>query len=309
MDAGGFRNRLRAAKELIDYRVRPSLSDPSHLVVLTFHRIASRDVAVAELQRLRQVATPVSLDAVLDANAGGEPLPRGAVLVTIDDGHPSVVHAAGVFAELAVPAVCFVVSDLIDTNTPFWWDEVVALTAQGATAEGCEGRGGMDLVNDLKRVPDARRRAVLAELRTQAKAPVEVEQITHGDLGVLQDAGIAIGGHSASHPILTRCDDEVLAHEVRSCRERLTQLLGSAPRSFAYPGGGVDDRVVAATELAGWEVAFAWDHRVSDFPFPNLHQISRVKANLGSGRSRMALMATGRHHSLVVPNPHPTRAS
>lgn len=284
--------------DLLADRLRGTRPDPSRLVVLTFHRVHSLDAAAAELRRLREVAVPVSLQRVLAANAGDDELPPEAVLVTLDDGHPSVVDAAPVFASLGVPAVCFVVSDLIDTHTPFWWDEIIALTARGASAPGFDGRAGMDLVNDLKRVPDARRREVLLDLRAQVSSPVEVRQLTSDDLRSLEDAGITVGGHSATHPILTQCDDETLEREVGSCRDRLEQLLGSPPRSFAYPGGGVDGRVVDATRRAGWEVAFSWDHRVSPFPFPDLHRISRVKANLGSGRSRLSLLATGRHSSL-----------
>ena len=79
------------------------------------------------------------------------------------------------------------------------------------------------------------------------------------------------------------------------------------PRSFAYPGGAVDDRAVAATVAAGWEAAFTWDHQVSPFPFPDRHRIARVKANLGSGRSRLALLATGRHASLRPPTARSAR--
>lgn len=300
MQAGAL---WRAASDVVVDRLRPIHRDPNHIVVLTFHRVDSLDAAASELKRLRKVAVPVSLDRVLAANAGEEELPPGAVLVTLDDGHYSVVDAAPLFAELEVPAVCFVVSDVVDTTTPFWWDEIMALTDRGAIASGSPDRIGMDLVNDLKRVSDDHRRAVLSELRSQLAAPIEVRQLTQGDLHVMQAAGITVGGHTASHPILPSCDDARLDHELTSCRARLTELLGRVPRSFAYPGGGVDDRVAEATRRAGWEAAFSWSHEVSPFPFPDLHRISRVKANLGSGRTRLSLLATGRHRSLHAARP------
>ncbi len=289
---------VRAATDVVHDRLVPVRDQPTKLPILTFHQVDVAEDAVADLRRLIEVANPVSLDRVLEANAGGDPLPKNAVLVTIDDGHHTVLEVAPAFAELGVPAICFVVTSVIDTCTPFWWNEVVELADRGARSSATPDLSGMDLVNRLKRVPDQERRAVLAELRTQVGTPVEMRQMTSAELRWLVNLGIDIGGHSVSHPLLNRCTDAVLAHEVTACRTQLTEILGATPRSFAYPGGGLDDRVVAATKAAGWEVAFSWDHAVSAFPFTDLHRISRVKAGLGSGRSRLALLATGRHRSL-----------
>ena len=287
-----------AISDMARDRLVPVRDVPTRLTILTFHRIESLDELVEDLGRLRQVSTPVSLDQVLAANAGGDPLPKNAILVTLDDGHHSVVDGGPIFAELAVPAVCFIVSSLIDSSTPFWWDEVAGLTDRGARSEACPQLAGLDLVNYLKQQPDEQRRAVLAELRTQVNVPIEARLMTSTEVRQLVGFGIDMGGHSVTHPLLTQCTDEVLRQEVTDCRAELTALLGTTPRSFAYPGGQVNDRVEAATRDAGWEVAFAWDHAMSPFPFPNPHRISRVKAGMGSGRSRLALLATGRHPSL-----------
>jgi peptidoglycan/xylan/chitin deacetylase (PgdA/CDA1 family) len=220
------------------------------------------------------------------------------VLVTFDDGHHSVADSAPVLAEAGVPALCFVVSHLVGTDTPFWWDEVVALGERGARWPGAGPDAGMDLVNHLKTRPDAERRAVLDDLRSQVDEPVVARQLTADDLRAMEAAGVAIGGHSATHPILTRCDDDVLRDEVGGCRTRLAELLGRPPAAFAYPSGGEDDRVVAAVAEAGWELAFAWDHRVTHLPFADPLRISRVRSNVGSGRARLALLALRRHRSL-----------
>ena len=287
-----------AISDMVRDRLVPVRDVPDRLTILTFHRVESLDELVEDLGRLCQVSTPVSLDQVLAANAGGDPLPKNAVLVTLDDGHHSVIDGGPIFAELGVPAVCFVVSSLIDSCTPFWWDEVVALTERSARSEVRPDLAGLDLVNHLKQQPDTVRRDVLAELRTQVNVPIEARQMTTAEMRQLVSYGIDMGGHSVTHPLLTRCANDVLRQEVTDCRAELTALLGTTPRSFAYPGGQVDDRVEAATKAAGWEVAFAWDHAMSRFPFPHPHRISRVKSGMGSGRSRLALLATGRHPSL-----------
>jgi peptidoglycan/xylan/chitin deacetylase (PgdA/CDA1 family) len=280
------------------HRARRDRPGDGSLAVLTFHRVGDRRVLADDLAQLRRVSTPVPLDAVRAAHRGDEALPAGAVLVTFDDGHHSVADAAPVLAGAGVPAVCFVVSHLVGTDTPFWWDEVVELGARGARWAGDGPDDGMDLVNHLKTRPDGERRAVLDDLRGQVAEPVVARQLTPAELHDMEAAGIAVGGHSATHPILPRCPDDVLAAEVGDCRTRLAELLGRAPTAFAYPSGGEDDRVVAAVAAAGWELGFAWDHRVATVPFADPLRIARARSNVGSGRARLALLALRRHPSL-----------
>jgi len=50
-------------------------------------------------------------------------------LVTFDDGERSVIEkGAPVLDELSIPCLLFVVAGLLDTDTPFWWEEVAALS-------------------------------------------------------------------------------------------------------------------------------------------------------------------------------------
>jgi peptidoglycan/xylan/chitin deacetylase (PgdA/CDA1 family) len=55
--------------------------------------------------------------------------------------------------------------------------------------------------------------------------------------------GIEIGGHSATHPWLTRISGEAAAAEIDECRREIADRLGAAPESFAYPYGESDARV------------------------------------------------------------------
>jgi glycosyltransferase involved in cell wall biosynthesis/peptidoglycan/xylan/chitin deacetylase (PgdA/CDA1 family) len=51
------------------------------------------------------------------------------------------------------------------------------------------------------------------------------------------ERGIEFGGHSDTHADLSLATDEILQREVKKCRERLMDLLGLEPCSFAYPFG------------------------------------------------------------------------
>ena len=68
------------------------------------------------------------------------------------------------------------------------------------------------------------------------------------------------GGHSHTHPILSRLSREECERELRTCRDRLVAETGRAPRYFAYPNGGPEDFDAQTQELLrrhGFAVAFA----------------------------------------------------
>ncbi|WP_175409559.1 polysaccharide deacetylase family protein, partial [Streptomyces sp. TRM64462] len=73
----------------------------------------------------------------------------------------------------------------------------------------------------------------------------------------LAAAGTEIGGHTHTHPQLDQLDDARLRYETVRCREILTEELGTAPVSFAYPYGYSDRRVRRAVRAAGYTQALA----------------------------------------------------
>ncbi|MFF0365273.1 polysaccharide deacetylase family protein [Streptomyces fungicidicus] len=73
----------------------------------------------------------------------------------------------------------------------------------------------------------------------------------------LAGAGVEIGGHSHSHPQLDQLDDRPLRSELTLCREIVSDQLGSAPASFAYPYGYSSRRVRRAVRETGYAQALA----------------------------------------------------
>ena len=83
----------------------------------------------------------------------------------------------------------------------------------------------------------------------------ELTPMAWGELRELASHGWEIGSHTCTHPRLTKVDDETLERELRVSRAELEQNLEARCRSIAYPYGDHDDRVVRATEAAGYEAA------------------------------------------------------
>jgi peptidoglycan/xylan/chitin deacetylase (PgdA/CDA1 family)/GT2 family glycosyltransferase len=72
----------------------------------------------------------------------------------------------------------------------------------------------------------------------------------------MQQSGFDFGSHTLTHPWLPDLSDTDLRREVRESKHRLEDMLGTEITSFAYPFGGVDQRVRAAVAEAGYRLAF-----------------------------------------------------
>jgi peptidoglycan/xylan/chitin deacetylase (PgdA/CDA1 family) len=68
------------------------------------------------------------------------------------------------------------------------------------------------------------------------------------------------GGHSHTHPILSRLDGARAEQEIRTCRDRIAQETGRTPIYFAYPNGRATDYTDETKQILrrnGFTVAFS----------------------------------------------------
>ncbi|MBE0547620.1 MAG: polysaccharide deacetylase family protein [Rubrivivax sp.] len=79
------------------------------------------------------------------------------------------------------------------------------------------------------------------------------------ELRALQDAGMEIGSHSASHRRMTELDPQAQLREAVASKSDLEDLLGTEVHSFAYPYGAVDAACAAAVREAGYRSACTTD--------------------------------------------------
>ena len=125
-------HRLFFAVQTMEYRRGVSVAERSYrrpsLVVLAYHALTEltddrvlRPYGIAPERFAAQLDVAarrgwsfVSIDDVLGALEGGDPLPARAVLVTFDDGYTDLLDAgAPILAARGIPAVCFAVSERV----------------------------------------------------------------------------------------------------------------------------------------------------------------------------------------------------
>jgi len=269
------------------------------LLVLAYHGVDDAEAFSRQMEYLVSRWRPVSLSEVHRSIRTGVALPPRSMLVTFDDGDRTVLEVgAPVMRRLGIAAALFVITDLIGGDEPFWWDEVAALVAAGGRTPVAT-LDGPDLVRYLKTVPDSERRRVIDELRASARcAAPRRSHLRADELRRLEEMGVAIGSHTASHPCLDRCDEDVITRELTDSRNHLEVVLGHEVRSLAYPNGNVSPLVERLAAEAGYEVAFGFDHRVSANPAPDPLSVSRVRVDSAQGLTRFRLLASGAHPTL-----------
>ncbi|MFD8788965.1 polysaccharide deacetylase family protein [Kitasatospora sp. NPDC059599] len=265
------------------------------LAVLAYHGVTDHRSFGAQLDRLQQLATPVSLTAVLQAVTERRPLPPRSVLVTFDDADRSVVtHALPALHARGIPATAFVISELIGTERPFWWHEADFLARHGGRARSLDCGHPSQLLRRLKAMPDPDRRRSLHELRVSAdRRPPSQEQLTPADLLALRDGGVAIGNHTQGHPCLGRCDDDTVRAEITGAHEALTRWLGEPPTAFAYPDGGHDPRAETVLQELGYRLGFLSDHRLGPRLPSHPLQISRLQVDSATTTRRFDTILSG----------------
>jgi peptidoglycan/xylan/chitin deacetylase (PgdA/CDA1 family) len=270
------------------------------LLVLAYHGLTDRERFASQLEFLQSTMNPVSLDEVLDALKRREGLPPRSVLLTFDDGDRSIYDTAlPVMSSCGFPGVVFVVAGLIGTQEPFWWQVVDELVGRGGFAPGLVRGDPAASVAALKRVPDQARRAAIEALKSSTPGPaVTGAQLRPSELVELEAGGIAVGGHTFSHPCLDRCTDDEVAYEIEQGHARTTELLGHAPRAFAYPNGNYDSRAAATLQRLGYEASFLFDHRISPFPPSDPMAISRIRVSSSATPDRFRILVSGLHSSM-----------
>jgi hypothetical protein len=76
----------------------------------------------------------------------------------------------------------------------------------------------------------------------------------------LKRNAIDVGGHTVTHPILSKLDDAQARQEILDNKQTLEQIIGEPLRLFAYPNGkaGIDfnERHIRMVSEAGFDAAF-----------------------------------------------------
>lgn len=232
------------------------------------------------LARLDRLYAPVSLDELVDALVRGQDLKNRFVL-TFDDGYSNLYdYAYPLLRKMGIPFSVFVTTGMVDSDTVLWNDllEFAVFSTAKALLPGGLIKENLSLDSYEERREAIIRLKALLKRRNLEEARDEVTRLCEA-LGVGTDApelrrvaflstdriremsggGVVFGGHSVTHPILSRETQERVHEEVAGCKTRLESIIGKPVTSFAYPNGQAGDfneMVKDEVRKAGYLAAF-----------------------------------------------------
>jgi peptidoglycan/xylan/chitin deacetylase (PgdA/CDA1 family) len=244
------------------YRALAPRGKRSRLTVLIYHRVLSahdplqpsEPTGIEFESRMRFAKANFNVISLADGVAGLKRgcLPPRALSITFDDGYRDNHDIAlPILLQLGLPATFFVATGFLDGGRMFN-DTVIEAVRQaqapdldlgdlgfGSHAVGTveEKRVAVDAILDrIKRLsPDSRTEVAgaIAE-RVGAKLPGDL-MMTSEQVAAMHRAGMTIGGHTVSHPILAEIDIEAARREITEGRAHLERIVGQPVKLFAYP--------------------------------------------------------------------------
>lgn len=203
-------------------------------------------------------------------------LPARAACITFDDGYVDNLHnALPVLQHHAVSATFFIATGFLDGGR-MWNDSIIESLrycrhrvfdgrplgiGMLALDTQIERRHAIDAVlHRVKYMPAPERQAAVEQLVHATGAPNKGDLMLRSDqLLALRNAGMQIGAHTDTHPILENTSDEQAEMEIFGSKTKLQSLLCQPVTLFAYPNGkpGVDysARHAAMVSIAEFEAA------------------------------------------------------
>ncbi|MFD1096338.1 polysaccharide deacetylase family protein [Salegentibacter chungangensis] len=261
------------------------------LRVLAYHKVQNCFQFEKQLKHLKAHYNIIEYRELFEALYKEKSLPKNPVLITFDDGDLSnYKNAYPYLLKYKASAVFFIITNLINTNDPFWWDEI----------EYYQGKeSGDKKVWEVKNWDNKKRELYLEELRKKSdKPPMIYSQLTTSDLEEMCNNRMTIANHSHTHPMFNNCTFEELDEELESSISILEDLKFTS-RAFAYPNGNFSDKAEKKLKEHGIKLAFLFDHKINRGHLNPL-RISRLIVNDTTPIWKLKFILSG-WHSKILP--------
>lgn len=304
----------------------------ARLSVLIFHRVLSQPDSLfpgePDARRFNEILSWMArwfqvmpLDEAV-SRLGTGTLPARAAAITFDDGYAdNATNALPILLAHGMEATFFVATSFLNGGR-MWNDSVIEAVRsfRGKVLDLSDvGLGSFclesleqrriaieSLLGQIKYLEPLPRQETVAQVVSIAGSSLPDDLMMRSEQVLeLRNAGMQIGSHTCSHPILEKIPDGHALAEIKGSKAALESLLGESVSLFAYPNGKPDTdysaKHVEMVRQAGFVAAFStapgvaiqtsdicqlprftpWDRTRSKFAM-------RLLANLRSGVPRVA---------------------
>lgn len=298
------------------------------LLVLNYHRIGNPDGSKldrgvfsatqeefdAQIRFLRKEADIIQLADI--EHVLTSPRRRG-VLLTFDDGYRDNYELAfPVLKQHGASAVFFLTSGFLDNGFAAWWDEiswmVLSSPLPGVPAHSMvprsipfddphRQRAIQELLRIHKQLPwdeTVEFRQEMRRLLRVGEFPLEEARanwMTWDMVREMSSAGMELGGHTVTHPVLANLDRNRQQYEINESKARIEREARVTLKAFSYPVGQRDSFTVE-TELllraAGYEYGFSFFGGLATRPDADRLALPRVSVELGTNPAMFRSLVT-----------------
>ena len=239
------------------------LANSRAIRILMYHRFPAESPGLRQqCEIIKRYYAPVSLKSISEYLRGGDPLPRNAVAISIDDGYRDFLSAHPVFREHDIPTTVFLVSDFLDGKLWLWFDQIkfalrhtrkqsLTLELPGeeiltlSLASDKERRVAREKISErLKCLEDSNRLKACEQIIAQLDVdmpkspPDEFAPLEWSEVRKLANEGVEFGAHTKTHPILSRIEDRGRQQEeIAGSKRRIEEELDAPTIHFCYPNG------------------------------------------------------------------------
>jgi peptidoglycan/xylan/chitin deacetylase (PgdA/CDA1 family) len=192
------------------------------------------------------------------------------VAVTFDDGYRDNFECAyPILQRYGIPATVFLATGTLDSDEPLWFEQLAWAMKNTSleyldleidiprrywlrnTAERLESNGR--IFGLLRGFSDTDRRMRVAEILERLGGAGMPDRggrmLTWDQVRLMNANGIDFGGHTVTHPFLSKVAPEQAAWEVSECKRRIEEETQRPAEYFAYPNGRAEDFSPANKEL------------------------------------------------------------
>ncbi|MGY6629520.1 MAG: polysaccharide deacetylase family protein [Wenzhouxiangella sp.] len=229
------------------------------------------DQQLAYLTRHYEV---IPLRRLVECLEQGAPVPSRTAVLTFDDGfRDNYQHAFPLLQKYRVPATIFTVTGAL-THGELPWSQRLGYLFQNTPLDSLThalGNGECLTLEDaaarkrayrrvkpaISRMPRAQRDAAISELsRVLEVEPPRDRMMTWDHAREMQAAGIELGAHTVSHPLLAEMPLDEALLEIKKSRDNLRRELGIERPSFCFPAGSLNAELLARIPELGFYCTF-----------------------------------------------------
>lgn len=297
-------------------------------IALDGHLVTVEDF-ICQIRLLKANYSIISPEQFLTWCDGELQLPPRAVLLTCDDGLlNALTDMLPIVQDLSVPLLFFVTgASLAQQSLMLWYEQLYLWFLRAGESfslqlpwqprpyvvQSCREVHSLwrELIRKLSALDANSRTQVLEGVRTQLGiaenwepeyAQNEASQrrffmLNLCELRQLADAGMTIGAHTLSHPMLSQMTEEMAFHEMSQSRVQLEEALDKEIWALAYPFGNpeaVSAREPELAKRAGFKCAFMNVQSGSNDRF----SLSRVHVSAGMNLAEFEAHVSGFYRSI-----------